>query len=95
MGGGRWWDYRVAMRERFASVAVILSTGGAQLDLQALRDLPHARVVRVEVARGERASCVAATLEHACSTADLVALLKPWASGRGWSITVAPLVGPR
>ena len=73
------------------SVAVILSAGGVQLDLAALGDLPRARVVRAEFAWGERASCAAVTLAHDCPPPELLAALKPWAAGRGWSVTVAPL----
>ena len=77
------------------SVAVILSVSGALLDWDALADLPSARLVRAEFARGEHAGCVAATLEHDCDSADLAADLRRWAAGRGWSVTVAPLSGPR
>ena len=73
------------------SVAVILSAGGSQLDLDALNGLPGARLVRAEFARSERAACVAATLEHQCPVGDLAAALRPWAAGRGWSVTVAPV----
>jgi hypothetical protein len=73
------------------SIAVILSTGGAELDLPALGDLPSARVVRAEFARSEHAACVAATLEHQCPIGELVSVLRPWAAGRGWSVTVAPV----
>jgi hypothetical protein len=73
------------------SVAVILSAGGAELDLPALADLPQGRLVRAEFARSERAACVAATLEHQCPLDELVSALRPWAAGRGWSVTVAPL----
>ena len=79
------------MRSRQSSIAVILSAGGATLDLQALADLPKARVVRAEFAQGERAACAAATLEHECSKGDLLAALRPWAAGRGWSVTVASM----
>jgi hypothetical protein len=81
--------------ERRASVAVILSAGGAVLDLTALQDVPGGRVVRAEFARGDRAACAAVTLEHECATAELLAVLRPWAAGRGWSVTVAPLQGAR
>ncbi len=72
---------------------MILSAGGAELDWRALGDLPGARVVRAEFAWGERAACVAATLEHECERGELLGALRPWASGRGWSVTVAPLGG--
>jgi hypothetical protein len=75
------------------SVAVILSLEGKGLDLPALADLPQGRVVRLELACGERAACVAATLEHECSRRELLAELKSWAARRGWSVTVAPLGG--
>jgi len=75
------------------SVAVILSAGGSTLDLGALGDLPGARLLRAEFAWGDRAACVAATLEHECESRELLAVLRPWAGGRGWSVTVAPLEG--
>lgn len=75
-----------------ASIAVILSAGGAQLDAAALRDIPRGRVIRAEFARGELASCVALTLEHECAARELLLALKPWAAGRGWTVTVAPLL---
>jgi hypothetical protein len=73
-----------------SSIAVILSTGGAILDLEALTDMPQARVVQADLATGEKAACVAATVEHECSQTDLREALKAWAAGRGWSVTVAP-----
>lgn len=73
------------------SYAVILSAGGAVLDLAALGDLPEARVVHAEFAWGERAACAAATLEHDCSPGELLGALKPWAASRGWSVTIAPV----
>jgi hypothetical protein len=90
--GARAPDLR-AMSQR--SVAVILNVSGAVLDADALTDLPLARLVRAEFARGERAGCVAATLDHECDSADLAAALRRWAAGRGWSVTVAPLSGGR
>ncbi|MBE0592023.1 MAG: hypothetical protein IH616_06450 [Gemmatimonadales bacterium] len=74
-------------------MAIILSVGGAELHTGALGDLPGARLVRAEFATGERAACVAATVEHECETGELLRLLRPWAAGRGWSVTVAPLTG--
>ena len=55
------------------SVAVILSAGGAVLDLRSLGDLPRARIVRAEFAWGDRSACVAATLEHECECGELLA----------------------
>ncbi len=75
------------------SIAVILSAGGAELDLESLSEIPRARLVRAEFARGERAACVAATLEHDCPSGELLSVLRPWASGRGWLVTVAPVKG--
>lgn len=81
------------MTQTRRSVAIILSVGGAELHGGALGDLPVVRLVRAEFAAGERAACVAATVEHEGETADLLRLLRPWAAGRGWSVTVAPLPG--
>jgi hypothetical protein len=76
------------------SVAVLLSVGGATLDPTALHDLPGARLVRAEFAHGNTAACVAVTVQHECDVRELLHLLRPWAAGRGWSVTVAPLSGP-
>lgn len=77
------------------SIAVILSARGAPLDVEALSDLPRGRLVRAEFAWGDQAACVAATLEHECTAAELAADLRRWAAGRGWSVTIAPLGGGR
>jgi hypothetical protein len=77
------------------SVAVILNLGGSLLDWDALSEVPRGRVVRAEFARGERSACVAATVEHDCPPGELVEAFRRWAAGRGWSVTVAPLEGPR
>ncbi len=79
---------------RMTSVAVILNSRGERLDLGALDDIPMAHVVRADFTHGDLAVCVAATLEHACSLAELQTALRPWAAGRGWSITVAPSPSP-
>jgi len=78
---------------RITSVAVILDTSGVTLDVGALKTIPNARVVRAEIAAGERAACVAATLEHECSARDLLSALRRWAAENGWSVTVAPSTG--
>ena len=82
------------MPAKHASVAVILNAGGAHLDLTVLGDVPGARVVSAEIAWGEQAACVAATLEHECDVRELAEQLRAWATGRGWSVTVAPLLRP-
>ena len=74
-----------------SSIAVILNTGGVTLDIASLKTIPRARVVKAEFAHGERAACVAATLEHECSSRDLLDALRPWAADNGWTVTVAPL----
>jgi hypothetical protein len=75
------------------SVAVILNVNGSTLDSKAVADVPLGRLVRAEFAHGERAACVAVTLEHDCDPASLSRALRSWASVRGWSVTVAPLNG--
>lgn len=77
----------------FRSVAVILSVQGAELDVQALDGLPCATVLRAEFARGERATCAAATLAHDVARPELHSALSAWAAGRGWSVTIAPVHG--
>jgi hypothetical protein len=75
------------------TVAVILSAGGARLDLAARADLPGGEIVRAEIASGDLAACAAATIRHRVSRAELRAALGRWAAGRGWSVTIAPLTG--
>ena len=94
LDGGGATVARFRMRKQRAAVAVILSAGGAALDLEALRDLPGATVVRAEVAAGDRAVCVSATLEHDCGLAELRAAVRVWAGARGWVVAVAPLAQP-
>ncbi|MFQ5703942.1 MAG: hypothetical protein ACE5HT_07965 [Gemmatimonadales bacterium] len=77
-----------------SSIAVILNAGGAALDLAALRDIPEGRLVKAEFAASERASCVAATVQHECSDRDFVGALRTWAHGRGWSVAVASSAEP-
>ena len=88
-------SYRLFMEGRQQSIAVILSAGGATLDVAALADVPNSRVVRAEFARGDHAVCVAATLEHECESSELLRALRPWAASRGWSVTVASARRPR
>jgi hypothetical protein len=76
------------------TVAVILSAGGARLDLAALNDLPGGNVIKAEIAAGDVAACAAATIRHQVPRAELRAALGRWAAGRGWSVTIAPLHGP-
>jgi len=76
------------------SVAVVLSVGGRALDSGVFSDAPGVRVLRAECARGERATCVAATLEHEGSSHDLLGRLRPWAAGRGFTATAIPVSLP-
>lgn len=76
-------------------MAVILSAGGSPLDHAALDELPGGRVVQAEFAWGERATCVAVTVEHEAEPGAWLATLGPWARGRGWAVTIAPLTGRR
>jgi hypothetical protein len=80
------------MRESL-SLAVILSPEGP-FDLAALAGLPGARLIRLEIARGETATCAALTLAHQGSREVLRAAVGRWAAGHGWRATVAPLTGP-
>lgn len=77
-----------------SSVAVILARNGRGLDLAALSDLPMARLLRAQFAWGDTNTCVAATIEHECSTDELARELRPWADKRGWAVTVASLNKP-
>ena len=79
------------MDSNLTSVAIILSAGGVVLDSRALRDLPLARLLEVDFAVAELATCVAIRLEHACSREELRRGLNSWASARGWSVAVAPV----
>lgn len=74
-----------------ASIAIILSSVGERLDIEALSGLPIGKLVSAQFECGEQAVCAAATVEHDCSPEELVAKLRPWAARRGWVLTVAPL----
>ncbi|MEE8134855.1 MAG: hypothetical protein V3T56_07345 [Gemmatimonadales bacterium] len=74
-----------------SSLAVILSAGGRPLDLQALQDMPLARVIRAEIAEGDNTACVTATVHHQCDRSEFRKRVRAWASDRGWQVTVAPL----
>lgn len=76
------------------SVAIVLDTrGSGALGLSALTALPDLRVVRAEVVRGERATCLALTLEHEEAPGALRRRLGAWAGPQGWSVTIAPVAG--
>ncbi len=68
-----------------------MSAGGAHLDIGTVRDIPVGTIVRAQIAVGDSAACVAATVVHECETIELARALRPWAGARGWSVTVAPL----
>jgi hypothetical protein len=87
--------YRVAVNTIRSSVAVILARNGRGLDLAALSKLPMSRLLKAQFAWGDTNTCVAATIEHECSTDELAKELRPWADEKGWVVTVASLNKPR
>jgi hypothetical protein len=73
------------------SIAIIMSAGGVVLDDNALCDLPHSRVLHVELVVEELAACATVQLAHECSRDALRRALRVWSAARGWSVAVAPL----
>ena len=53
-----------------------------------------ARLLKAQFAWGDTNTCVAATIEHECSTDELTEELRPWADEKGWVLTVASLNKP-
>ncbi len=83
------------MNPQRLSVAIIMSAGGVVLGDDTLCDVPHSRVLHVELVVEELAACATVQLAHECSRGALRRALRAWSAARGWSVAVAPLPGSR
>ena len=75
-------------------VAIVRSAGGATIDMEQLRQMPGATLMRAEVTRVRRSACAALVVKYEGSRAAWLANLRRWASARDWIVTVAPRQSP-
>jgi hypothetical protein len=74
----------------YESVVVVLATGGASLESDALDTLPETTVTWSRVEREGRVACLAARVRHPDSVFEFRVRVRQWAGARGWGVTVAP-----
>lgn len=72
------------------SVIVVLATGGASLDGDALDTVPETTVTWVRIEREGRVACLAARVRHPDPTVQFRVRMREWGAARGWGVTVAP-----
>ena len=74
----------------YESVLVILATGGATLERDALDALPETAVTWFRIEREGRVACLAARVRHSDPLSEFRVRVRQWAELRGWGVTVAP-----
>ena len=74
----------------YESVVVVLATGGAILERDALDALPETTVTGCRIEREGRVGCLAARVCHADRVSEFRVRVRQWAGPRGWDVTVAP-----
>ena len=74
----------------YESVVVVLATGGAFLEPDALAALPDASVSWCRVEREGRVACLAARVRHTDPVTEFRIRVRQWGAARGWGVTVAP-----
>lgn len=74
----------------YESVVVILATGGAVLERDALDALPETSVTWSRVEREGRVACLAARVRHQDPVTEFRLRVRQWGAARGWGVTVAP-----
>ena len=79
----------------YESVVVVLATGGAVLERDALDALEGTVVTWVRVEREGEARCLAARVRHADPADQFRVRIRQWGVARGWAVTVAPCGTPR
>jgi len=79
----------------YESVVVVLATGGAVLERDALDTLEGTAVTWVRVEREGEARCLAARVRHADPADEFRVRIRGWGVARGWAVTVAPCGTPR
>ncbi len=71
-------------------MVVILATGGAMLERDALDTLAEASVTWVRVEREGGVACLAARVRHTDPVMEFRVRVRQWGEARGWGVTVAP-----
>jgi len=74
----------------YESVVVVLATGGARLEPDALAALPETAVTWCRVEREGRIACLAARVRHTDPVTEFRIRVRQWSAARGWAVTVAP-----
>jgi len=79
----------------YESVVVVLATGGAVLQRDALDALEGTAVTWARVEREGEVACLAARVRHTDPAPAFRARIRQWGAARGWAVTVAPCGTPR
>jgi hypothetical protein len=74
----------------YESVVVVLATGGAVLERDALDTLDGTTVTWIRVEREGRVACLAARVRHPDPASEFRLRMRQWGAARGWGVTVAP-----
>ena len=74
----------------YESVVVVLATGGAMLERDALDALAETTVTWIRIEREGRVACLAARVRHGDPTPEFRVRVRQWGAARGWGVTVAP-----
>ncbi|MDP3911105.1 MAG: hypothetical protein Q8Q14_12010 [Gemmatimonadales bacterium] len=74
----------------YESVVVVLATGGAPLERDALDTLDGTTVTWIRVEREGRVACLAARVRHPDPVSEFRLRMRQWGAARGWGVTVAP-----
>jgi len=74
----------------YESVIIVLATGGAFLEPDALDGLIGATVTWCRIEREGRVACLAARVRHIDPVTEFRVRVRQWAGPRGWGVTVAP-----
>jgi hypothetical protein len=72
------------------SVVVVLATGGANVESDALDSLPETTVTWLRIEREGRVACLAARVRHSDPANEFRLRVRQWGAARGWGVTVAP-----
>jgi hypothetical protein len=74
----------------YESVVVVLATGGASLERDALDTLAGTAVTWIRIEREGHVACLAARVRHTDPVREFRLRVRQWAGPRGWGVTVAP-----
>lgn len=78
----------------YESVVVVLATGGALLERDALDALEGTAVTWVRVEREGGVACLAGRVRHTDPAHEFRIRVRQWGAARGWAVTVAPCGTP-